>query len=122
MSCESFKLPRINSCSQNQSAKQKTPLSDTQTRSHDAQKSRGHFMRDSNHLRRLSAVVSQATIRKLPSVQDICDACIVMSVLKWTDGTHQTRLPHSRFAGCGCARKPDQTAGRGGVQESHQTF
>lgn len=40
MSCESFKLPRINSCSQNQSPKQKSPLSDTQTYSHDAQKSR----------------------------------------------------------------------------------
>lgn len=85
-------------------------------------KNPGHFMRDSNHLRRLSAVVSQAAIRKLPSVQDICDVCIVMSILKWTDGTHQTRLPHSRFAGFGCARKPDQTAGRGCVQESHQTF
>lgn len=99
-------LPRINSCSQNQSPKQKTPLSDTQTYSRDAHKSRPFH----------AGLNSSATFVRRVSWRQYW---------KWTDGTHQTRLPHSRFAGFGCARKPEQTAGRGGgggVQESHQTF
>lgn len=74
-----------------------SPLSDTQTCSHDAQKFRPFFTRDSNHLRRLSAVVSQAAITKTAV------------------------FPLLVCPGFGSARKSDQTAGRGGVQESHQT-
>lgn len=36
-------------------------------------------MQGSRHLRHLSTVVSQAATPKLPSVQDICDVCVVMS-------------------------------------------
>lgn len=56
----------------------------------------GHFMPDSNHLRRLSAHrLSGSNTKTIPSVQAHlwCDVCIVTSVPKWTDGTHQTRLP-----------------------------
>lgn len=54
-------------------------------------------------------IVSQAAIRKLYHLfRRICDVCIVTSVPKWTDGTHQTRLPTPGLPGL---RLPESRTG-----------
>lgn len=74
---ESFQLPRINSCSQNQSRKQKTPLSDTQTCSHDAQKFRPFYA----GLKSSATFVRPSSLGQQYENYTICSGAFVMYVL-----------------------------------------